>query len=52
MTLRMPEMASFFEKSIEFDPAGDFEAFLRAAPAKWVVYLLSDAQGGRCNCCA
>lgn len=28
-----------------FDPAGDFEAFLRTVPAKWVVYLMSDAAG-------
>lgn len=27
-----------------FDPSADFEAFLRAVPAKWVVYLLSDAE--------
>lgn len=28
---------------IEFDPAGDVEEFLRAAPAKWAVYLMADA---------
>lgn len=32
-----------FDHSADFDPAGDFEAFLRATPAKWVVYLLADA---------
>jgi excinuclease UvrABC nuclease subunit len=34
--------ADIFEQSIGFDPGGDLEAFLREAPAKWVVYLLSD----------
>lgn len=29
--------------SADFDPAGDFEAFLSAVPAKWVVYLFADA---------
>ena len=29
--------------TIDFDPAGDFEAFLRQAPAKWAVYLFADA---------
>jgi len=28
---------------IGFDPAGDIEEFLRAAPAKWAVYLMADA---------
>jgi hypothetical protein len=37
------ELPSIFEQQIDFDPAGDIEAFLRAAPPKWVVYLLSDA---------
>src|SRR5262249_18583352 len=31
------------DQILTFDPAGDFEKFLRAAPAKWVVYLVSDA---------
>jgi excinuclease UvrABC nuclease subunit len=31
-----------FDRTINFDPAGDFEAFLKLAPAKWVVYLLAD----------
>ena len=39
----MPEISSIFERQLDFDPAGDFEASLRQAPAKWVVYLLSDA---------
>jgi excinuclease UvrABC nuclease subunit len=29
--------------SANFDPAGDFEAFLSAVPAKWVVYLFAGA---------
>ena len=32
-----------FHGHATFDPAADLEGFLRAAPAKWVVYLLSDA---------
>lgn len=32
-----------FDATIDFDPDGDFDAFLRAVPAKWVVYLMADA---------
>ena len=42
----MTEAFSIFEGQADFDPAADFEAFLRSVPAKWVVYLLADA-GGR-----
>ena len=45
----MPEILSenaadfeLFERHADFDPAADFEAFLRGVPAKWVVYLLAD----------
>jgi hypothetical protein len=31
-----------FDHHLTFDPAGDFEAFARSVPAKWVVYLLTD----------
>lgn len=31
-----------FDSSLSFDPAGDFEAFLKTVPAKWVVYLVAD----------
>ncbi len=31
-----------FSHSITFDPAGDFEAFLKSVPARWVVYLFTD----------
>lgn len=39
----MPEIFSLLDQHARFDPAGDFEAFLRSVPAKWVVYLFSDA---------
>jgi excinuclease UvrABC nuclease subunit len=32
-----------FTACIDFDPASDFESFLRQAPAKWAVYLFADA---------
>ena len=32
-----------FDRSATFDPGGDFEAFLRDVPAKWVVYLMADS---------
>ena len=32
-----------FEGSADFDPAADFDAFLKRVPAKWAVYLVSDA---------
>jgi excinuclease UvrABC nuclease subunit len=31
-----------FDNTLQFDPAGDFEPFLKLVPAKWVVYLLAD----------
>jgi excinuclease UvrABC nuclease subunit len=39
----MPEIPSFFDRHATFEPGGDFEAFLRQVPARWVVYLLADA---------
>src|SRR5689334_14877296 len=46
----MPELAAeqalnldLFDHHAEFDPVGDFDAFLKNVPAKWVVYLLADA---------
>ena len=36
-------MQESFTRTIHFDPAGDFAAFLKMAPAKWAVYLLADA---------
>ena len=50
----MPEIAVNFEGFAEFDPAGDFEAFLAKIPARWVTYLVSDADGGnnaQTDCC-
>src|SRR3954452_10159982 len=28
--------------TVDFDPAGDVESFLKNIPAKWVVYLMAD----------
>lgn len=42
IALVSPESLSIFTHSLKFDPGGDFEAFVRQAPAKWVVYLLRD----------
>jgi len=39
----MPEIPTIFEKQIDFEPGCDFEAFLRQSPAKWAVYLMTDA---------
>jgi hypothetical protein len=36
------DVASIFDHRADFDPAGDFAAFLRRVPARWVVYLLTD----------
>lgn len=38
----MSEAHSIFTHHAAFDPAGDFEAFLKETPARWVVYLLAD----------
>jgi excinuclease UvrABC nuclease subunit len=35
--------ADIFPRHADFDPAGDFEGFLKSVPARWVVYLLADA---------
>ena len=41
----MLALAQFnFDHQIAFDPRGDFDAFLKQAPAKWVAYLMSDNQ--------
>ncbi|HWE03244.1 MAG TPA: hypothetical protein VG326_12620 [Tepidisphaeraceae bacterium] len=39
----MQEIPPIFEREMDFDPRGDFEAFAKLAPAKWAVYLLCDA---------
>lgn len=38
----MSSCVSIFPNVVSFDPAADFEAFLRSVPAKHVVYLLAD----------
>lgn len=39
----MPDIPAVFDRHATFDPAGDFEAFLKEVPARWAVYLLADA---------
>src|SRR5687767_15090654 len=40
------DWSTIFDRRVDFDPAaGDFDAFVRQVPAKWVVYLLADADG-------
>jgi excinuclease UvrABC nuclease subunit len=34
---------TLFDRHATFDPAGDFDAFLKQVPAKWAVYLMADA---------
>src|SRR5271156_997417 len=43
MDHRMAQIDGILDQKICFDPAADFEAFLRQAPAKWAVYLFADA---------
>src|SRR5882724_2202377 len=38
----MSGWTSILDQTAPFDPAGDFEGFLKLAPAKWAVYLLAD----------
>ncbi len=35
---------NLFDRQVAFDPAGDFEAFLKQVPAKGAVYLMTDAE--------
>lgn len=39
----MTQIPGILDRQIDFDPAADFEAFLRIVPGKWVVYLFADA---------
>lgn len=39
-----PVLEQVFDHHADFDPAGDFEAFLKSVPARWVVYLMADAE--------
>src|SRR4051812_17092027 len=36
-------LCEIFTHHVAFDPGGDFDPFLKGVPAKWVVYLLADA---------
>ncbi|HEX2971371.1 MAG TPA: hypothetical protein VHP11_03510, partial [Tepidisphaeraceae bacterium] len=40
----MAESLSIFDHSETYEPAGDFEAFLKWIPARWAVYLLTDGE--------
>ena len=38
----MPGISPLLDQSLDFDPAADFDAFLKAAPSRWAVYLFVD----------
>ena len=40
----MLETSTLLDGHLTFDPAADFEAFVRTAPARWAIYLLCDAE--------
>jgi hypothetical protein len=42
-TVESQTTCPMFDRHAAFDPAGDFEAFLKGVPAKWAVYLFTDA---------
>ena len=42
MDMVMSQIAGILDHHVDFNPAGDFEEFLRLVPAKWVVYLFAD----------
>lgn len=44
LTLVDGAQSRLFDRHAEFDPAGDFESFLRLIPVKWAIYLLADAE--------
>ncbi len=35
--------SDLFDRHAAFDPAGEFESFLKQIPAKWAIYLMADA---------
>jgi excinuclease UvrABC nuclease subunit len=39
------DLADLFDHHADFDPDGSLDELLKAAPAKWVVYLMADGQG-------
>ncbi len=41
----MHSVTAILDRELSFDPNGDLDAFLKSAPAKWVVYLLADEHG-------
>ena len=41
----MTQIQGILPGRIDFDPTGDFEAFVCLAPAKWAVYLMADELG-------
>ena len=41
----MADAAAILLDRVSFDPAGDFEGFLKRVPARWVVYLMVDERG-------
>ena len=38
------DLANLLPSRLDFDPAQDFEPFRKCAPARWVVYLMVDAE--------
>jgi excinuclease UvrABC nuclease subunit len=38
------DLANLLPQRIDFDPAVDFEVFRKQVPARWVVYLMTDAE--------
>jgi len=44
MVYRMTQITGILDRQVDFDPAKNFDEFLRAVPAKWVVYLFADAE--------
>jgi excinuclease UvrABC nuclease subunit len=42
MTGVMPEIRELLSEALGYDPAGDLESLARAAPPRWVVYLMTD----------
>ena len=37
----MPAELDIFDRTVDFAPEGDFQAFLKSVPGKWVVYLMT-----------
>ncbi len=40
----MTQIMGILDRHVDFDPAQNFDEFLRTVPAKWVVYLFADAE--------